>query len=159
MGESKQRRQHSLDTLEGLVEHADEFAIEAFYNRGEVTAMFIAVQADSKLMAIAAPWTDEKSKVETLKAVRALFEKNHVVRYALISEAWTVVRNLNEPDGPPPSECADRKEVLWVTAAEKDGRTLARSRDIIRNGSRVKLGPPSEKIGGRHQGRMAELLF
>lgn len=79
------------------------------------------INRDPVIMAM--PWTDERSKAASIFAVKSAIKQFRPIvdSYSLMSEGWIAVQ-----DTPPkasdllPSEREDRKEVVIITAFNKD---------------------------------------
>lgn len=150
-------------TADGMLDHASQFASDAFRMVGEVRPMFIAVARDGdepSLMVIACEWKDDDEKAQVLAGARRLFAEHSVERYAFLSEAWTVVMTEREfrQGKVPPSKSDQRQEVLHVMVCDTDGAVKARTFPILRDEKGARLGQPGEPIGGPSAGRLTELL-
>jgi hypothetical protein len=152
------------DDLDGLLElaggHAHAVLIDM--KADELTPTFLMVSAGEHIF-MPAPWRSEGDKAAILEAAREIMKEAGVIRYSVISEAWTAAQpegwKPGMPQGPLPADRPDREEVVIAIAADK---TTAKSRiwRIVRGeaGSIVDLrhdpGQQMTDLGGR----MAELL-
>ena len=96
--------------------------------------------------------------------VRALCVKHKIVQYLFMSEAWMIVRQNNWKEGisTPPSEAADRIEVVIATAQDGNGGYRAR-RWLLKRNKRGKaidlvLDPAIEGETPKPSGRFDGLL-
>lgn len=107
----------------------------------EVLPMWHAVYGNGEHAIIATPWSSDEDKEIALDMLRMLFRVHQVKRFAFIVEAWiTVVQTKHELyKGPPPSEHPDRREVLMVTAEDRDGSQIMGLYYILR----PEHGPPT----------------
>lgn len=116
-----------------LTELQDFFAITAenlsrmFRESGEVVPMWHAVDGNDEHILIATPWSSDEEKDITSRALRQMFRAKKVKRFAFMVEAWTAeVSTLAEVnEGPRPSEHPDRREVLMITAENREGNSLS----------------------------------
>ena len=147
------------DPLDALLElagkHARRVLVET--KQAELVPTFLMIAAKENIFA-PVHWRNERHKAAILNALRAIMKESGVTRYSVVSEAWSAVQPMGMPQGPPPRDRADRKEVVIAIAADK---LTAKSRtwDIVRGegGAIVDL---RLETGGLKDlgGRMADLL-
>jgi hypothetical protein len=152
-------------TLEGLVENA-RCAAQAAYTANdnpsyEHPPMWTAHSPEGTFL-IATPWTDEESKQKTLVMLRLMFAVKGVTHYVLFSEAWRA-SDRGEDGKTEPSKHPDRVECAHVIGADRSGRVMGYSWDIIREpGKPPRLSDKDNMVidGERVHitGRMTELL-
>jgi hypothetical protein len=150
------------DELDALLEQAGEHARRVLVEMKEATLMpvFLMIGPEDNIL-MPAPWRDDDEKRFMLAAARDIMKDKRIVRYSVVSEAWSAIQpkdwKRGMPEGPAPSERPDRKEIVIAIAADK---TTAKSRawDIVRGegGSIVDLRRDEDVVS--QGGRMAELL-
>jgi hypothetical protein len=151
------------DDLDALLELAGDHARRVLVEmkEAELTPTFLMI-TDRETIFTPALWRDEREKAAILAAVRAIMKKRGVVRYSMVSEAWTAMQpegwKPGMPQGPLPGDRPDRKEVVIAIAADK-ATSKSRTWDIIRgeSGSIVELRRDKAELKDLG-GRMAELL-
>lgn len=135
--------------LQELFETATKIAHALFEHDHEVLPMWHIVKDDGTHALIPTPWASDDEKDRTIDALRDIFKKEHVQRYAFICEAWSVLasdrRQAQDVIDKRPSQHPDRREVLRVTAEERNGKTLSGMYYILR----PEHGPP--KLSPFHQ--------
>jgi|KBSMisStandDraft_5_1062788.scaffolds.fasta_scaffold122134_3 hypothetical protein len=121
-------------TLRQLFELARDNAVRIFHDQGEVTPIWHAVpEGDGDHLLIATPWNDEDEKEMALEAIRDMFQEMRVQSYVNILEAWAVMGgDLNAISSVRPSQHPDRREVVRVTAENREGKTLSGQFYILR---------------------------
>ena len=127
----------------------------------EVLPMWHAVQGNGEHMLIATPWKDDTEKMITVDMLRRVFREHHVKRFAFIVEAWlaTLKTKREVDEGPRPSEHPDRREVLMVTAEDRDGSQIMGVYYILRpEHGPPKLSPLDVQTYDKTAGRMVGLL-
>jgi hypothetical protein len=126
-----------LDVAE---KHARLICIE---HQQELLPIFHLCGADGQSYIVAAPFegdtrdevTENKDAVAAF--VRAMIAEKGIVSYAFISEAWMIVRQKWDARvSTPPSESADRVEVVIATAQDRDGHYEMRRWLIKRDGKK-----------------------
>jgi hypothetical protein len=91
-------------------------------NQRTFDQLIVAVCANGDLIEILPELKDDDDKAAFIQAARLMFREWKVERYALVSEAWkapdahTTVR---------PSQCSGRKEVMIVSAIDRNGCSTA----------------------------------
>ena len=127
----------------------------------EVLPMWHAVQGDGEHVLIATPWRDDLEKRITVDQLRKLFAAKQVKRFVFIVEAWLAqVKTRREvEEGPPPSQHPDRREVLMITAEDRDGSQIMGVYYILRpEHGPPKLSPLEVQPYDQTTGRMVGLL-
>jgi len=154
-------------TLRQLFELARDNAVRIFREQGEITPIWHAVpEGGGDHLLIATPWNNDEEKEMALEAIRDMFQEMRVQSYVNIVEAWTVqlqdrvASNEAGPPWPRPSEHPDRREVVRVTAEDRNGKSISGQFYILRPElGEAKLSPfhedPPEMILA---GRMSGLL-
>jgi hypothetical protein len=122
--------------MQELFEHARDRSADMFRETGEVLPMWHAVAGNGDNVLIATPWSNDDEKDAAMGALRMLFAKHQVKRYAFVCEAWVVVAKGNNLDAamaePRPSEHPDRREVLRIQVEDRSGEQLSGSYFILR---------------------------
>ncbi|PWT72135.1 MAG: hypothetical protein C5B60_09915 [Chloroflexi bacterium] len=116
-----------MTELQELFAHAAQHAAIIFREKGELVPMFHAVLGNDQHALIAAPWSDAEEKGKTIYVLRDLFRKKKVKRYVFIAEAWTVMAPSLEQVGDyigRMSEHPDRREVVTISAEDRDGTNM-----------------------------------
>jgi len=122
---------NTLPTLRELFELAKHNAVQIFYRDGEVCPIWHAVPARGPHMVCATPWSNDDEKDMAVAFLRDKFKEENVQRFVFIVEAW-VVQGKRALSGPRPSEHQDRREVLRVTAEDRNGGTISGHYYILR---------------------------
>lgn len=124
----------------------------------EVLPMWHAVTGKNENILIATPWSSDDEKDMTVKALRLMFAEKQVKRFAFVVEAWVAsVKTL--ADVTRPSEHPDRREVLMITAEDRDGSSIMGWYYILRPEiGPPKLSPLEQKPFDATTGRMMGLL-
>jgi len=95
----------------------------------EVLPMWHAVNRSDEHIIIATPWSNDFEKNAVEHHLRKMFQATGVKRLAFISEAW--VATIHKPSAetlanpPRPSEHPDRREVLMISAENREGDSLS----------------------------------
>jgi hypothetical protein len=146
-------------TLDELMQIGLDKAMADIANRpAEIMPHFLGSDGTDKLNVYMTPWRDEADKVVALAMLRARFAQDGIVRYAMVSETWAVVRDVNGPkEHRMPSECPDRQERLMVLGVEYGG-SRAVFCDIIREDGKRRCSPPQWQTYDSMSGRMGSLL-
>lgn len=115
----------------------------------EVLPMWHAVQGNGEHTLIVTPWNNDKEKEIAVAGLRQLFRERQVKRFVFIVEAWTaevkpseivdVDKAYREYSGPRASEHPDRREILMVSAEDRDGSQIMGFYYILR----PEHGPPT----------------
>jgi hypothetical protein len=149
-------------TLRVLFDIGCHNAERIFKEQGEVTPIWHAVpEGDGDHLLIATPWRNDEEKEMALEAIRDMFQEKHIQSYVSIVEAWAVMGgDLNNVMDVRPSRHPDRREIVRVTAEDRNGKTLSGQFYILRpEHGEAKLSPfhedPPETI---QAGRMSGLL-
>jgi hypothetical protein len=141
-----------------MLDHLAEFAKTAFEERGEVVPMWI-VQGPNDLVPIVTPFGDggseEKDAIHAFVRAKAKEINAHVVGF--ISEAWMVTRGARDNLDKPPSECADRIEVIQVMAEDRN-RAMVGQYLIHRPDGEKPYLSPFEIKDGKFSGRFVGSL-
>jgi hypothetical protein len=116
-----------LTELQDFFAIAAENAANMFRVSGEVMSMWHAVDGKNEHILIATPWSNDDEKDITADALRQMFHAKKVKRFAFICEAWiATVKTMKEiNEGPRPSEHPDRREVLMISAENREGDALS----------------------------------
>ena len=134
----------------------------------EVLPMWHAVFGNNEHALIATPWSNQEEKEAVVKGLRKMFAAKQVKRYAFIVEAWIAQVGPSDLDegvtrgeykGPPPSQHPDRREVLMITAEDRDGSQIIGQYFILRpEHGPPKLSPLEVQPYDQTTGRMVGLL-
>jgi hypothetical protein len=149
------------NTLQELFDLAAENVKGIFEQSGEVLPMWHVVLGNNEHTLISTPWSNEEEKTATVFALRRLFRQQRVRRFVLMVEAWVAeVRTEREVyEGPRPSEHPDRREVLMISAEDRDGSHIGGVYYILRpEHGPPKLSPLEVKPYEKTTGRMVGLL-
>lgn len=144
-----------------------EFAEQRIMATGQLVPMFsvhfITEDGGQGVAAVVGDFTDDQSKMQSVKLVRMIGVAMDAYAISLMTEAWVAhvdpgmdeaVKNLA------PSERMDRKEIVMVTMSVRDKPTLFCARDILRDadGKVTGLAPDVTDQHTGFEGRMANLL-
>jgi hypothetical protein len=148
--------------LKQFVEHAADEAAKLFLANGILRPMYHAVDgAGNEHVFMAPPGGKDRSVAYT----RALLKVMDAQRVAYMDEAW--VLDTRETDTAIDVEKIDRegveaqpgrKEMLAISGEDQDEGLVMLTREIIRDGDRVTLGPPVIETFDHSEGRMIGLL-
>lgn len=146
-------------TLKELMQMGlDKAMAEIAERTDEIMPHFIGSDGADKINIYMTPWRDEADKVLVLAMLRAKFAEDGIVRYALVSETWAVLRDVNGPkEHRMPMDCPDRQERLMVMGVEY-GASRSVFCDIVRDGDKRRCGPPQWQTYDNVSGRMLTLL-
>ena len=156
----------SIPTLRQLFELAQTNAKRVFAEDGSIVPIWHAVpeNADADQLLICSPWCNDDEKDMAVEAIRDMFKLHRVQRYVFVVEAWTVTgTSLKVVNEARPSEHPDRREVVRITAEDRDGSVLSGQYYILRpEHGPVTLSPFHEdpadmsmSLGGRMHGLLA----
>jgi hypothetical protein len=112
---------------------------------------------------MATPWSNDREKALTFRAVRAALKtvRPFVENYSFMTEAWIAVQNHRPRETDlMPSEREDRKECVIITFGDHDGCTM-RAFEIMRGpDARVTALKPEKEAGAcdRFEGRAINLM-
>lgn len=120
-----------LPTLRELFENAKINATHIFYRDGNVAPIWHAVPEHGPHMLCVTPWGDDDEKDMAIAFLRDKFKEENVQRFVFIVEAW-IVKGKNALSGPQPSKHPDRREVLRITAEDRNGSTMSGHYYILR---------------------------
>lgn len=113
-----------------LMQQAAGFAQSKFRDDGNVQPMWIAETDMGEKFVIATPFGDEGQKAQVVTLLRQMFAERSVVRYAFMTEAWSVAMSESEmkdegTNRPPPSKHPRRREVLILLGEDRDTKVAA----------------------------------
>jgi hypothetical protein len=152
-------------TLDEMLAFAEQRSREILIGTKEqLLPVFMFEDRLGQMTVIGTAWDNARAKARILGALRAKAHADRFVRYVTASEAWIVVRRLSELTPgqlPVPSKTSDRREVVMIFGAEKDGGKLMRMLMIERapDGSCSGLTLEEEfHDGGLMDGEMTDLL-
>jgi hypothetical protein len=145
-------------TLQELFNCAAENAKSIFEQSGEVHPMWHVVDGDNQNILIATPWSSDEEKEAITFSLRLLFRQQRVKRLAFIVEAW-IVSARTERISSPPSKHPDRREVVMITAEDRDGSSLHGMYYVLRpEHGPAKLSPLKMQDYDKTTGRMVGML-
>ena len=149
-------------TLEQLFKVACDNAARIF-DQGpdhEVLPMWHAVAGNGENVLIATPWSSDEEKDAAVRSLRMLFARDQVKRFAFITEAWIrQARSMDDALDGRVSEHEDRREVVMISAEDRDGSMLMGWFYILRpEHGPPKLSPLEVKDFDGSTGRMMGLL-
>lgn len=125
--------------LQELFDLAAKNAARIWNESHEVLPMWHAIQGNGENTLIATPWSDDDEKEIALAMLRDFFREKHVKRFAFIVEAWVrQAKSLEDVHSCPVSEHEDRREVLMISAEDRDGTAMMGWYYILR----PEIGPP-----------------
>jgi hypothetical protein len=135
-------------SLESFATHCTEYAKGIFPTEpdGELTPQWVLEDAGGDIYVFVTPFGDNDSKDVVAMMIRMEVEKKKIRRLALISEAWTVhipakgSANVNEAiarhlpgvaHGASLASHPERREIMFVNCAERDGGEVQKSFAIL----------------------------
>lgn len=151
--------------LTDLADDMMQFAAQTFADKGQVHAMWHAVDANGDVMIIMSPFNGDtfeesvENKDKVAMGLRVLFRERGVTHYGFVSEAWMLdAKNRRDlPDGSF-EHVPGRKEILMVVVENAAHESFGLMAEIIR----PKRGKPTlakpEKLDGGNEGRFSKLL-
>jgi hypothetical protein len=151
----------AVSKLQELFDLVAENAARVFHESGEVSPMWHAVNGKDENVVIATPWRDDNEKDAVVCELRHYFRAHRVKRFAFIVEAWIVQARTEREvrEGPLPSKHPDRREVLMITAEDRDGTQIMGMYYILRpEHGPARLSPLEVKPFDATVGRMSGLL-
>lgn len=126
---------------------------------GELTPAVIMQMPNGETNLAMLPWRNDEEKAVTVDLLGQKMRAMGVTSYAFASEAWMVTRENGQDMDTPPSECADRVEVITVLAVSRAGEAVGLSSTIERQEGRViATSAPTVSPSKGTAGRMAEML-
>ncbi len=148
----------TVENLQDMLEYALDY-VKSTYDGSELMPAWIGQTPDGEMIYIASPWANNVEKRAAVRVVADLFRKHGVIRYANITEAWTLDVSKRLPADYTPGDSIearpDRIEVVTVIVADATD-ALGRILRIIRDGDKATLGEPSDL--GEVAGMMCRLL-
>lgn len=162
-----------FETIDGMLDKAFEMAQSTLIgSAGDDDESVFAptwslLTQDGKTVIMMTPFFGPDQKDMIAEGLKLIMRETHTIRYTFASEAWTVKRTKRPTDyDTPPSECADRQEILMITGGDRINGTKMRIYDIIRDadGTVVDLKLDNEmsaKTGDSsagHEGRFTDML-
>jgi hypothetical protein len=119
--------------LRDMIDFASDFCAEKFERTGEIATMWHAVKANGEQM-VGAPESQNKD-VEAAR-MRSIFEREDVVRYVFIGEAW-ILQTLSHDEAEKAcreglSQHPDRIEVVMICGEDRDCGEIMAHRKIVR---------------------------
>ncbi|MBO0710391.1 MAG: hypothetical protein J2P47_03820 [Acetobacteraceae bacterium] len=134
-----------MTALETLVETLTEHVVKIFEENGELVPMWLLETDDGKLIAVMTPILDPGDKDQVVFAIRVLLKKYKAVRYAVGIETWFANESPETfKNAPMPSERADRKEGIVISAEDHNGETYGVLREIDRSNGTITLKPAEQ---------------
>lgn len=124
-----------LESLKALAKIALERGVKLFNKLGpdEICPTYFVQDEDGNIFEAKTPFRNDMEKRLYKMAVKESCKQFGAVRYALLTEGWSVERKVNDPEElRAPKECPDRKEILLVLA-EDDETSMMLSYEIIRH--------------------------
>ena len=79
------------------------------------------VQNKNETSLIGTPWRNQNEKEIMVETMRLMFKTRKVESYSFISEAWSATESLDAPTGLTPSQREDKREVVIVSAFDRQG--------------------------------------
>lgn len=150
----------AMITIEAMAEMAERHARTLMIGKKtEVIPQWMLVnEDDGEIQIVATPWENDRQKRLVVEAMRQSMRNTGVSAYSLLVEAWFAVIPMSESTpreykGPPPSERADRREGVVITAANRQGQTIHRHFETIRDAAgncielRNMIGPEDRITG------------
>lgn len=132
--------------LQKLFETARDNAKRIFDTDHSIMPIWHAISANDENLIIATPWSSDEEKDGAILALRDFFREKNVLRFAFVCEAWMTMLNPDETkratatgDFPRASSHPDRREVIRITAEDRDGTVLSGQFFILR----PEHGPPT----------------
>lgn len=90
--------------------------------------------------------------------IMALCIVHGAVEVVFGSSAWSAETSVDDDSDLPPSQRANRKEVAYVSAANREGITATRIASMVRENGKVGIGLWEQLSPGMMTGRFAEAL-
>lgn len=152
-----------MDDLKEFAEKNMKIASESFLASGQLLPMWIADTTDGAIV-IASPFHGDRSKDAVVAKIREEIAPK-ASRLLFMAESWMrVLKEKDVYDGVPPSQAADRIEVIYLFAEDRTGRAIHISREIIRANGTVTLAEPKMSdtkdgegsVGGRFSGLLKD---
>ena len=85
-------------------------------------AAFMIQYKDQPPVILGAPWSCEEEKQMALSLIRFILNKDPTIHsYSFISEAWVAEENAKHPIGLMPSQREDKREVVIISAFDRQG--------------------------------------
>ena len=143
----------TLEKMVGLAElHARTMLIGT---KEQLVPTWLVLTGNAEIEILATPWQNSNQKLLTVDAMRVILRNDGATAYSLLVEAWYSVLPASEVGkeyaGPPPSERADRRELVVAVAANHWGQHVHRQWEIVRDkhGRTIDLRPlggPEDRI-------------
>jgi hypothetical protein len=114
-----------LTELQDFFAIAAENAARIFRESGEILPMWHAVAGNDEHILIATPWSSDEEKTLASRALRRMFKVSQVKRFAFISEAWVRKAASKQDISGNVGEHPDRREILMITAENREGNALS----------------------------------
>lgn len=125
-------------TLDDMMQLAEDQARRILLRtRAELIPQWVYVKGDGNVNIVATPWHNNHEKHLAVELMRKAMKLDQATAYSLLVEAW--FKQIEGPEaqkpytGPPPSELPDRKEAVVISAADREGNSLHRHFEIIRD--------------------------
>jgi hypothetical protein len=135
--------------LNDAIEHAKMVLVDQ--ENAELTPTWL-VQEKEMTNIIGTPWGNEFEKSMVISLMRAMV-KARAHSYSFMSEAWMATEDPNHPTGLAPCQREDKREVVIISAFDRQGGTM-RTYEIKRDAKGVVSdlvleNPPFGCFGGR----------
>jgi hypothetical protein len=116
--------------LSDLIRLAGQHAETVMIKLGQdLPPTWLMVDTKKRVKIVATPWADDAEKAVYRRGLQFAMAMTEVVAYSFVTEAWAATLERGEYENPlghvPPSERADRREVVIACAATLGARKLA----------------------------------
>lgn len=120
-------------TFEQFFEREVAIAKSIFNERGYLHLMFIGEGSDGEYFPLGVAASDDHDKEDAAEEIREYFAAKGVKRYAVMTEAWTVIRPAStKAEFVRPSREKDRAEIILVQVFDNKMNHLSATIPIIR---------------------------
>lgn len=131
-----------------------EFSTLSLENEEDfVPFVILADESDREFFTAFQMPSDPEGKDRLADVIMALCVVHGAVAVAFGSSAWSAETSVDDASDAPPSQRANRKEIAYVSAANRDGVSDVRVASMVRESGKVAVGLweqiPTEAMAGR----------
>lgn len=101
-------------------------------NKEQLMPIFMVLTGDDEIIFVGTPWDGDEQKDMAIHLLKDLMKRHNATAYSFLTEAWVSAQRRDDPDRTPPSQRADRREVVMAMATNGSD-TKYRSWLIIRD--------------------------
>lgn len=151
-------------TLDQIFDHGKQTAEHLFKAQGGIHPMWICEAANGQIIPICIEMPERTEREALASALKDTFKRHDVQRYVAVIEAWAVetaeeTKDLVRGYKGSLKDHPDRREVLFVTAEDVNGESIAGRFYILRpEQGQPQLSPFTELQRGRGGGVFSRLL-